>query len=1257
MQKSCTWLLKELADAKPSSLRNVCDRHRSRDDAFDLAEVLTFLPEKSQPELASLIQEAISKLVPFSSSPQQEDQTLVNKTSGDENLTALVAGIHMTWLLVQNRINPPNASLRQLIIFLNESIFSAPAGNSQNQISKICEWMWVVKDERRNEIVPRTILFLLLRSFGEENASHSISQPSVRRETCLADIRRVFAMRKSLDVLDLSQNSQHSQTLRNLLLRCTTAPSYLRADEGRKFLAQLLTLEDIQDAVFDALVNQLASVRKSSAQHFGVVFLMAWKIQRSDWLTEKLMKLSEQAVCAGAEPFASNLRTVFSSFHANKRVNGVDLLLNRIYGPVLYSSLMVANPLVRRNSVIVAADAFPIYDPGALCEDIEKAINRQCSKFLELLEDPSPIVRRACVEGTCKVLGLFWDLVPLASAKRMVDILTSKLAFDTSAAQVRLAVFEGLKFMANNHLAQEVLSKALPRLRALFHDKVERVRLSFLDLLISVKSKRLKAMRYHDIVPIEDLLLRLPNDSAAVTTKIMNLIVTSYFPLEKTGRTPKELAESRTRACLSMLESNRAAAKFFYRHVNLHVPPGPLCELAMAISEVAIELSAKDGQTAEKRESKRVLTRQKRTRRTASENKENVHPRSSNMATDTIGDGPDNSNGEMVNSLTLFGIAADILVAISPSLQKEKNKSLRVYLDSVYGEDALIPMLQEGRNSTTLRATAWRIAGCLSPSKIRPVQNLWRKQIGNMMEIPRGNPVEVSEFHDLFGALMSCGVRWNLLPTVAAVISLWTDTAISGCRSSSLGVKAPRRGNGTRSRKKTNDESRNGLNLVSNALFAIRASAAILLENDEVRELFLVSIAKEEPESCSERGHPRPWSQLVKALRKGVLGALDYYMESGNNGEEAQQNCSALLDSVAKCWKIGLMLTSSLSFEKTVHQELRELFVWFESEELWERALFKDESFAVALATLCLGYSADATALGYVIGADISSIETMTKSVAKLKIFDEKSITRAVVEITRIAFLLQEQCVLSNAELEREPAIFDSYEVQKAASSLIRSACEMLVKCRVENDGKLTGVSGKSTVLENYLCDTLLEMHEEGNVSEFQQTFATHFLTAFTDVDHAERNLLASLLCNMITSLATSSKKANVLNAFKLYSTLVSCMRFAAVGTASDDAVASISSHLVSSLLHWYINDAGDARRNPTSDSLQFFARIQDLLAKQFPDGEEHSGDSHCVPDLVHELRATLTSLRNMAEKDVERSKEPNNPSPMALNFDEDDEG
>ena len=56
-----------------------------------------------------------------------------------------------------------------------------------------------------------------------------------------ADVKRCYAMRKALALLDFDSDS--ISDVKRLLLRAAFLPVFLRTSEGRKFLAYLFTLE------------------------------------------------------------------------------------------------------------------------------------------------------------------------------------------------------------------------------------------------------------------------------------------------------------------------------------------------------------------------------------------------------------------------------------------------------------------------------------------------------------------------------------------------------------------------------------------------------------------------------------------------------------------------------------------------------------------------------------------------------------------------------------------------------------------------------------------------------------------------------------------------------------------------------------------------------------------------------------------------------------------------------------------------------
>ena len=100
--------------------------------------------------------------------------------------------------------------------------------------------------------------------------------------------------------------------------------------------------------------------------------------------------------------------------------------------------------------------------------------------------------------------------------------------YDQSSAAVRAAVFEGLTFVLDNRLCHGAMKRILPSMANCIHDRSERVRGRFLDMLLQVK--RIRDIRFFDVVPVEDLLERLACDTGKHTLakKLTSLLLNSY---------------------------------------------------------------------------------------------------------------------------------------------------------------------------------------------------------------------------------------------------------------------------------------------------------------------------------------------------------------------------------------------------------------------------------------------------------------------------------------------------------------------------------------------------------------------------------------------------------------------------------------------------------------------------------------------------------------------------------------------------------
>ena len=1240
MEAAVDWLFSTLSARTPEALRSIVARHRLRDDAFDLAEALTFLPARRHSNLGKLLWASLEPaLATFSCATKAEDS---DEDATDDTDTVRAAA-EMLWMLVQNRREPLVAELRDVICELHDVLLDLPKGPMQNMVSRLCEWVWLnhANDPVHDRVIPQTMLFLLVRTFGGEvqDALAEGNKPT-RRSGSSRDVTRVYNMREALESLHLAQDASDAETIRNLLLRCSTAAVYLRLEQGRKFIAFLLGLKDIRDAVMASLRNQLATARKTRAAYYGGVFLLAWKKDKGQWMFDAMKDVIEKAIFAGIEPLATNLRTILSSFHSNKRLPGVDSFLNRLYEPVLYDNLKVANPFVRKNAVMIMADAFPIHEPTASMEEIEEAVGKQCKLLIELFDDPAPVVRQATVEGSSRILGLLWEIIPLQYAKKMVHILTTKLAFDSTSIQVRCAVFYGLKFLAQNHLAHHDLSVALPRLRCLIHDNAERVRLSFLDLLVRVKSKRLQHLRYFQIVPVEDLLIRLPLESAPGSMKIMSLLTSAYFPLEKKGKTADEIASSQVRACLAMLHTSKEACEHFYRHLYLHAPPGPLCEFAMRLSALALD-SPEDANTPITKPRRKAPTgtgtrRSKRRSRTKV-NDENEPPTHNNIMGGS--DEMEKSRPAEPDRATLLNLVADVLSSILTSLGKPANAVLRKYIDDIFGGDALKTLLIERGNTSHSRAICWRIASCMSYAKVAALGGLWREQLETVLQWPRGTARERECFQELLSALMLCAVRWDRLTTLSTVVSGWADAAAYGHRTKRVPTKSMKRSNSARSQsgrqnRSQKKESEGQLYMTRcNAIFALRSCAAVLLEEVEVREEldFLLSL---HPHSSNGGDDFRSTAaDLIQSVRKGCTGAIDHTLEAHSDEtstEEERPEPHHLLDCLSLAWKLCVTRLSRKVDLSSVLEELRALLEWSSMKDLWKQASKMDQSFARGLVSITCAYCADAIAIGVLEESDTSFLVSLCQNMqTQTWITDSGMATRPIIEMLRVSYQLGAVHLLERRS-DKEGKASSSF--LKTSESYLSIAGSILGDCKVA-EAHATGSPRAPTVLDAFLSELLLFKCRFEEKAALESLLGELLCSCFKDADKSKGSLLASSLCNTVSSLATSgTNKAG--EAGVLHDLIMNSLQPETADVTTKKALVNYTGSIVDSIYTIY----SESDTSPSNKTRRFLAFAEVSFHKQFRKDDVTATGDEDLQSAVAEARGSLVKLRKLCNPEKSSS-------------------
>ena len=105
-------------------------------------------------------------------------------------------------------------------------------------------------------------------------------------------------------------------------------------------------------------------------------------------------------------------------------------MLLRTYEPILFRSLEAANPAVRRHSALLFFEAFPLQDPDGPSRHTEEILQRQFDCLDRLLVDDDVSVRSVAVHGACRILGLYWELIPARAIRGLLERVIGDLAHD-----------------------------------------------------------------------------------------------------------------------------------------------------------------------------------------------------------------------------------------------------------------------------------------------------------------------------------------------------------------------------------------------------------------------------------------------------------------------------------------------------------------------------------------------------------------------------------------------------------------------------------------------------------------------------------------------------------------------------------------------------------------------------------------------------------------------------------------------------------
>ncbi|XP_055827858.1 uncharacterized protein LOC129896066 [Solanum dulcamara] len=395
-----------------------------------------------------------------------------------------------------------------LILFESDSVLLS-------EIANLCEEWWKEGLYGKETLISQALPFLLSRAL------------TLKKKV---DVRRVYMLREAFMLLDFEDES--IEDLKHLIMRCVISPLFLKTEDGRKFIAFTfgLSVQLLKEALA-MLKSQIPFGRKSILEAFGEIVFRAWKVAeglaKDEIENSFLQGMIDSCIHASSAVLAVSTRRVLGGFINQRTTEGVEKLIFRLAEPVIFRSLQVANSNVRQNSLHLFLDLFPLEDPDATKEVKDTLLDKQFFLLDKLLVDECPDVRVVAVEGCCRILRLFWEIIPSPTITKTLTKIFEHMIHD-SCPEVRLSTINAVIYLLGNPHSHEILKVLLPRMGHLINDISPPVRAAVVDLLLTLTD--LRKFQFHKVVHIDLLLSTLAKDQPMIGQKITKLLLPSYFP-------------------------------------------------------------------------------------------------------------------------------------------------------------------------------------------------------------------------------------------------------------------------------------------------------------------------------------------------------------------------------------------------------------------------------------------------------------------------------------------------------------------------------------------------------------------------------------------------------------------------------------------------------------------------------------------------------------------------------------------------------
>eukprot|EP00339_Tiarina_fusa_P025462 CAMPEP_0117012226 /NCGR_PEP_ID=MMETSP0472-20121206/10337_1 /TAXON_ID=693140 ORGANISM="Tiarina fusus, Strain LIS" /NCGR_SAMPLE_ID=MMETSP0472 /ASSEMBLY_ACC=CAM_ASM_000603 /LENGTH=1300 /DNA_ID=CAMNT_0004715245 /DNA_START=89 /DNA_END=3991 /DNA_ORIENTATION=+ len=641
--------------------------------------------------------------------------------------------------------------------------------NSQNAVLAMCAAWWFANASSRDALIAQCLPILVLQTLEADfHNSH---------------MTKLYKLRDAFRVIDFTNPS--SDSLRQLLLRATSNPRCLRMQEGRKFIAFLFQETDLIKDLHMAIRAQIPDAKPTVLKCYGEIYHRAWKnaadspIIRDEIEHHALQDLMYAAIHVSSTETARSILAVLEPLHDDKKTPAVAGLLYRSYGPIVWRSLAAANPLVRKNAVVVLEQVFPLNDPRE--NHMKEAVSRATDALKRSLQDKDPRVRVAGCDATASICALFWEALPASEIRILLKHIVMELASDGSSSAVRAAALDATSTLLKAGQSHAVLRGLLPCLGNMIHDKAEKVRLAACRMLAQIK--KTPGIKFYHVVPVDHLTARLAEESRmhndprnGVAYGLTSLLLNSYFPQGENSSATLQVQRT-----MSFLISDPRAASVFYANLADLLDPEAVTKF------ICMLLACLTGAVDEEHtlEVKGAKTGKKRRRRPA------------NREETTQQDQHNFSASNLPLMASLAETIAVLLESVLSNVRDEKYLCCKEQLVSRFVESDIINILmyfeQKGLNSATSSdrrrsvendgfRTCAGILRCVKALPNRATDRILSFVSDSMRTIHRGDEYSLA----LVSSHLSLLCSWGMTDEVAALLAASIESAFSDDRTNFL---------------------------------------------------------------------------------------------------------------------------------------------------------------------------------------------------------------------------------------------------------------------------------------------------------------------------------------------------------------------------------------------------------------------------------------------------------------------------------------